>query len=441
MGSTAAAISESPSNGVREYVPVRNEFGSVDGVLRRGRRPSRVVVIQTHPRRDSADNFGAWPLEDLVPFGVDTFGFNNRVTNSAAGTEVTTVWEPLALDVAAAVQEMRDQGYREVILYGWSAAGPLMSYYQAVAEAGNAAFEPGRSLSGFPGFFRNGREWRLPAADGIIVQNSTTGTAPSFATRLDGSIVDEATGTRDPTLDPFSAENGYDGTQGTASYGQEFLARYFAAQARRMNGLIAQARERQLASVRGKALFTDHAIMVIPGTRAELACVDLHLASATARAYELLPSGATTRVRSTRRPVEGYARRNRRFRDGGTVHTVESFLSYRAIAMDPDVYRGYATDPDATGMDLGSSNSTTAANIARVTVPLLITAGSADPEVHLGAAELMYNAARQTSDRTLAFVHGAVHEMTPVSEGIGDTRRVHLTRLATWLVDRYHVSD
>jgi hypothetical protein len=360
------------------------------------------------------------------------------VTNSAAGTEVTTVWEPLALDVAAAVQEMRDRGYREVILYGWSAAGPLMSYYQAVAEAGNAAFEPDRTLSGFAGFTKDGREWRLPAADGIIFQNSTTGTAPSFATRLDASVTDEATGTRDPDLDPFSADNGYDATSGTASYSPAFLVRYFEAQARRMNALIARARERQLASIGGRDLFTDHAVMVIPGTRAELACVDLDLAAETVGAYELFPPGVPTIVRSSRRPVPRYAERNRRFRDGGTVHTVESFLSYRAIVMDPNAYRGYATDPGATGMDHGSSNSTTAGNVARVTVPLLITAGSADPEVHLSAAELIYNAARGTSDRTLAFVDGAVHEMTPVSDAYGDTRRVHLERLTAWVDARYH---
>ncbi len=437
MTDTAKFTTGAPMKSVPEYVPVRNEFGSVDGVLRRSRQPSRVVVIQTHPRRDSADNFGAWPLEELPGLGIDTFGFNNRVTNSAAGTEVTTVWEPLALDVAAAVQEMRIRGYRSVVLYGWSAAGPLMSYYQAVAESGNAAFDPDRSLSAFRGFERNGAEWRLPPADGIVVQNSTTGTAPSFVTRLDGSVVDEARGTRDPDLDPFSPDNGYDATHGTAAYSPEFLDRYFEAQAGRMNRLIARARERQAASLRGADLFTDHAVMVIPGTRAELACVDLALAAETAGEYQLFPSGTTRRIRSSRRPVPGYAARNRQFRDGGTVHTAESFLSYRAIAMDPRLYRGYVPMPDATGMDLHSTNSTTAANIARVTVPLLITAGSADPEVHVSAAELMYNAARGTPDKTLIYVEGAVHEMTPVSADYGDTRAVHLELLATWLAARY----
>lgn len=421
-----------------EYVVVDNSFGRVDGVLRQGRGRSRAVVVQTHPRMRSDETLVTWPMEDLPGRGIDTFAYNNRYGNSTAGTEVVTVWEDIALDVAAVVAEMRRRGYESVILYGFSAGAPTVAYYQHVAERGNAAFNGGAAISGFTGFFaEGGRERRLPAADGLVMQNGTTGTGWSFLARLDGSIIDEATGRRDPALDPFEPANGYDPETGAASYGDDFLQRYFRAQAVRMNRLVEDAQER-LANVRvGHARFLDDELVVVPGIRAEPASVDLRLASSTVEPRPLYPDGAPRIVRSTRRVVPRYARRNHSFRDGGTVHTLTSFLSYRAVRVSQDGYDPDATQADAAGVELLSSNSNSPMNLAGVTVPVLITASTADTQVHVPHAELLFNSAVNAPDRTIAFVEGGEHDMTPATPDAGDPRGVHLDLLADWLRERY----
>ena len=129
--------------------------------------------------------------------------------------------------------------------------------------------------------------------------------------------------------------------------------------------------------------------------------------------------------------------RNHSFRDGGTVHTLRSFLSYRAVRVLPGGYDPDAVEPGAAGIDLASSNSSTARCIAAASVPVLVCAGTADTQVHLPHAELLYNAATSTADRTMAFIAGAEHDLTPAAPGAADTRAAHLDVLADWLATRY----
>jgi alpha-beta hydrolase superfamily lysophospholipase len=427
------------SPGAREeYVYVDNQFATIDGVLRwHASARSPVVVIQTHPRRTSAKNLSAWPCRSLAAMGVDTFAYNNRATNSAAGTEVVTVWEDLALDVAAAVSEMRQRGYKYVVLYGQSAGGPLVSYYQNVAENGNEVFPSRGGLSGFLGYNEGTKELRLPSADALILQNATTGTGYSFLMRLDGSVADEDAGTRDPLLDPFSEANGFDVLTGEGHYTAEFRRTYAAAQASRMNRLI-QLAEKMLERCRGGAgTFLDDEILIVRGIRGELSCVDLNLASQTTEPRVIYPSGQREIIRSKRRVVPHYATRNARFRDGGTVHTLRSFLSYRAIRADPETFDPDAATAESSGVDFASSNSTTAGNLAGTSVPLLITASTADTQVHLPSAELAFNAAVGVSDKSIAFIEGAEHDMTSTAQALGDTRATHLDVLTSWLAQRF----
>ncbi len=424
-----------------EYIVVADAHARVDGVLRTGRRPSSVVVIQTHPRLPSDENLVVWPMLDLPARGIDTFAYNNRYANSTAGTEIVTVWEDIALDEAAVVAEMRRRGYRSVVLYGYSAGGPTVAYYQAVAERGNAAFNGGAALSGFEGFFDGAgptrRERRLPPADGLIFQNSTTGTGWSFLARLDPSVVDEASARRDPALDMFEPANGYDSATGAGAYGRAFLERYYRAQGERMQRLIAGAQERLEETRSGRGRFRDDDLLVIAGIRAEPASIDLALASATQASGRSHPGGGETIVRSDRAVVPNYERRNHSFRDGGTVHTLRSFLSYRAVRVLPGGYDPDAVAPERAGIDLVSSNSNTAAMLASVTVPVLVCAGTADTQVHLPHAELLYNAAVATGDRSKAFIAGAEHDLTPAAPGAPDTRNAHLDVVVDWLSTRY----
>mgnify|MGYP003350040555 CR=1 FL=1 len=134
-------------------------------------------------------------------------------------------------------------------------------------------------------------------------------------------------------------------------YGDAFLARYYQAQGERMERLIATAQERLAAARAGRGRFLDDDLLVIPGVRAEPASVDLTLAATTRAPGRLYPGGAAGIVRSDRRVVPHYRRRNQSFRDGGTVHTLRSFLSYRAVRVLPGGYDPDAVEPGAAGID------------------------------------------------------------------------------------------
>jgi hypothetical protein len=70
---------------------------------------------------------------ELSARGFLTLCFNTRFQNNEASVR----WEQIPLDVKAAVDFARSQpGITKVILFGHSGGGPLMSFYQAVAEKG-----------------------------------------------------------------------------------------------------------------------------------------------------------------------------------------------------------------------------------------------------------------------------------------------------------------
>jgi hypothetical protein len=423
---------------MQQHVMVDNAYAKIDGVLRRAEKGThRTVLAQTHPRRSSFESAGAWPMTAADQLGIDTFAFNNRHSNSPAGIDVSTQWEPLALDVAAAVQELRERGYERIILYGTSAGGPLMAFYQCVAERGNAVFGERRTLSGFRGFFDTaGRPQTLPTADGLVFQNATSGTATSFLLRLDGSVIEERDVVRDPALDMFEPANGYDPDTGLATYGAGFLARYHVAQARRMNALILGAQE-LLDRIRSlRRPFEDDQFRVIAGVRAFPAFIDLSLARVTEHAWPIVPDGGTTPVHSTRPPLADAGRTNRSRAQGTTVHTLESFLSYRAVWTDPERFDPYATRAEESGVDGGTTNTAAAENLAGVSVPLLLTGATADVEVHLPTSELLLHAAG-SADRSLLFVRDADHGM---KHGSGDSHRprtAHLQAVREWIDERF----
>jgi pimeloyl-ACP methyl ester carboxylesterase len=158
-----AQAAESPVQA--EYLLIRNQFATIEGVLyKQPGRSARIGLVITHPFAGTSTRSLLCP--ELAAEGFDILCFNNRFSNNQ---QLNTDWENIALDVAAAVQEMRDRGYRNVVIYGHSAGGPTMAYYQNVAERGNAAFKGGNTLTGFLGFFNSdASEKRLPPADGVM---------------------------------------------------------------------------------------------------------------------------------------------------------------------------------------------------------------------------------------------------------------------------------
>jgi alpha-beta hydrolase superfamily lysophospholipase len=122
---------------------------------------------------------------------------------------------------------------------------------------------------------------------------------------------------------------------------------------------------------------------------------------------------------------------------GSAQHTLTLFLSYRAVHCanyDPE-----AVTPEGSGVDLDSVNSTGPGNIKNVTVPILILQGTADTEVHLTSAELNFNSATSTSDKTFKFIEGATHGFTPLRPEFGDTQAVAVETIIQWIGERFSV--
>lgn len=418
-----------------EYLTWEAGRASIDGLLRRAQSGAgKTVVIQTHPRRTSFDNATAWPMAELPQAGIDTFAFNNRFTNSEAGIDTTTIWELMILDVAAAVNLMRSRGYENVILYGWSAGGTLVTIYQRTATEGRATVEEmaSRSLTDFSLPKESCSD--IGVADGVILQSSTQGTARSFLQRLDGSIVDERLGTRDPLLDMFEERNGYDPQSGHGEYAEEFLAQYYEAQRVRMERLVSSAQDGLAEIKRGHTEFADDTFMVIPAVRACPALVDRRLASSTDAEWRVVPDNAFRTVSSTRSVVEKSAILNRRCVKGTAVHTLTSFLSYRAV---PSYDAGASTLGRlfVNGSEL-LTNNCTSYGVAGFDTPLLITHGTADDSVYVTVAEDTLHHAR-SEDRELIFVQGAMHDMSPAAGAHADTRQAHLDCVTEWIASRY----
>ena len=313
-----------------------------------------------------------------------------------------------------------------------------MAFYQHVAERGNAATSP-RALDRFPGFLdARGRELRLPPVDGLILRSITIGTAASFLIRLDGAVIDEATGATDPELEIYRPENGWDPATGAARFEPAFLRRVYRAQALRMNRLIDDALTRLEDIEKHRARFDDDDFVIVPRTRANPTTVDLSLAARGSRDSVTHPGGHVA-IPDSARPVNHEYRQNGSAA-GAAVHKLRSLLSYRLVRVDPDRFDPLATSPERSGIDFDSTNTSTPPALARIAVPIHLIQGTGDESnsVKIPTAEL--NAAASGGpDTTLAFVDGGLHTMQPVDARFGDTRAIAADAIAAWIRERYPV--
>jgi pimeloyl-ACP methyl ester carboxylesterase len=333
---------------------------------------------------------------------------NTRYENN----EPLVNFEKLPLDVKAGVEFLRRQvGITKVVLFAHSGGGPLMSLYQAVAENGpsyckgaNKLTECGDDLAG------------LPPADGIVFADAHPSNAVNTLRGLNPAVADEANPPAKPLipeLNPFDPKNSFN-PNGPSHYSAEFQARYFRAQADRMNRLIDSAQDKLARMKRNDYPYPDDDIIVIPrgsnpgsgpGASAALfvAMPDIAAVNSTARPERLLRNDGTVTteiVKSVYVANPKLSQDNLRFGTGTKVYTLRSFLSANAIRARDSM----------EDIDYCSTNNSTVCAVQSISVPVLFAAMGAhyfirDNERHFDISK--------SKDKDFIVIEGAVHGFTP----------------------------
>jgi pimeloyl-ACP methyl ester carboxylesterase len=320
------------------------------------------------------------------------------VNGRSDNNEALDTWNELPLDAALGVKYLREQmKLDKVILFAHSGGGPLLSFYQAVAEAGPEICKDPRRVLPCTDELKG-----LPKADGMVFFDPHPGTAVNLLRSLDPSITreDDPTGV-DPALDPYSEANGYN-PKGFSRYSAEFQRRYFKAQADRMNRLVADAVKRREAILAGKYKYPDDDDFMIARTNARLMDLADDIGLTTKKPRKLIKndgSVVTQVITSVKKPNLKLQEQNRSFSESKQL-TVLSFLGTRAIRA-ADAMEDY---------DIQSNSNSTEASLQHVTVPILIMA--AGGHYFLVDDERLFEAA-VSPDKDYAVTEGAAHGVVP----------------------------
>ena len=384
-----------------EYI----RLGQLSGALYRpdsGPAP-HVAFLLAHRTANYLNHIGC---RELSARGFLTLCFNTRFQNNEASVR----WEEIPLDVKAAVDFARSQpGITKVILFGHSGGGPLMSFYQAIAEKGPGYCRAPERLVKC-GADLNG----LRPADALVFADAHPGNPVQTLRSLNPSVkIDPGRRLIDSALDPFDPKNGYN-PSGPSHYSKEFQDRYFAAQAKRMNELIDSAAAAQVRMRSGSYPYPDDDILIIPsggnpgagpGGGATLAALDPSLVAlmSTAHPEKLLTNSGTIQtqiVHSVAVPQPEIAMTNAAFDTGTKLFTLKSFLSANATR---------ATN-SLDGIDYCSSNNSTTCAVQSISVPMMIAAMGGYQFIR--DDEIIFEKSA-SKDKDYVVIEGALHGFGP----------------------------
>ena len=336
-------------------------------------------------------------------------------------------FEGLTPQIAAAVRFVRGlPGISKVVLLSHSGGGPVMALYQNLAENG------ARVCSGPEKFYPcRGNLDGLPKADALVLLDSHLGTAFQQLTYTDPANRSEIWSTdRDPFLDMFATENGFDLKTRLGNYTHDFGEKFFRAQAARNERVIAYAQWRLAEIGKGNGQFSNDEPLVIPASQnARLLQADPRIVSRTRTPHPLLKADGTRPVQivPSVRPSLVTGRAALGAMQSAQVTTVRRFLAEHALRTTKDYMM---TADSITGIDWNSSSSSAIANIEGVTVPTLIVAMSC--HYFLVPDEMLFEHSA-AKDKQYALVEGASHTFTPCRPEFGDTQKRLFDYVGDWL--------
>jgi hypothetical protein len=354
---------------------------------------ARVAVVNLH---EDGNRLNDIACTELVKRGFYALCMNGRSDNN----EALDYWNDLPLDVATGVKYLKETvKASKILLYGGSGGGPLMTFYQNVAQNGPSVCQGANKLIPCGNELAN-----LPPADGIILRDAHPGTAVNTLRSINPSLRrDDKPGQVNAALDPFSAKNGFN-TSGPSHYSREFQERYFKAQAVRMNRLVDGALAKLRAMEADKYYYKDDDAFVIHGSEGgRLAEMDPDIHPGTVKPQKLLKNDGTIVtevIKSVRVPATKNAERARSFYDGSKLLTVRSFLGTRAIRAK------HALDD----IDYCSNNNSTPCHLQKITVPILILGMGG--HYFLRDNESHYEVSA-SADKEYIVIEGASHGIRP----------------------------
>jgi hypothetical protein len=241
-------VSRDPGLGAGRYIEARRipdstittvheltttDGASVTGVLRTF-PGARTVVTIMHPRQDVTHHV---LVPELLSRGYAVWTQGSRSPNN----DLTLVHEQAIIDFAAGQVRLRKLGFDAVVSLGHSGGATLTAFYcqqGGLADAARLTTTP----SGRPVPLG---ETEMPLPDGVIFLAPHPGQGALLERVIDPSVLDELDPLSiDPSLDPFSPDNGFVAAPAVSSYSAEFNAKYRAAQRARIERIDEVARTR-----------------------------------------------------------------------------------------------------------------------------------------------------------------------------------------------------
>ena len=399
----------------QEVITLKAEDGGTSwGILYtpEGTMP-QTAILDMHPRADRGrDRF----LPALAKVGFAAFGHNNRyVANDTNG-----IHERMLLDIAAGIRFLRSRGLEKVVLMGVSGGGSLMAFYQAQATT-----KPPVRVNGTPaGDFPDLNEFDLPAADGLLTVIPHLGEGAILETRIDPSVINEGDPfSIDPSLDMYNPANGFRMPPQKTIYSKEFIARYQAAQRKRMERLEGWARQLVAEQDHSRSLMNQPEFKGLPPEQQQR--ITRH--ASTIRMMTLYRTWADLRYMDlTLDPSDRVVGDN-----SGTTPWIANYSRSPTPAyINP---RAFLSSRSSL-----SSNAVTVKNIAKVTVPTLIMQGTAHRAIYPSETQAIFEASG-AKDKKLVWIEGGDVSFRPSGPkaGKGDQLQQSMDTVLSWMLERF----
>jgi hypothetical protein len=384
----------------------------------------RIVVINSHPK--NINNFDYFIGEELGKRGYRVVEINDY------GSEMP---ESLLPGIAAAIRFARTlPRVQQVVLAGHSDGGPELSFYEDLAENGpSACQQPERLLK------CNGEGLSdLPKADALLILEANIG-APHRTMSIDPAVDSKNPKVRNPKLDMYLPQNGFDPKTDTGSYSQEFIRRYQAAMHVRSEAIIADALARLEAIEAHTGPYDDDEPFVVPGMSDNVAGARLNLAdpkilSHTHAPHLLLKADGTSPVQivpEVREPKAIPVTQRDTLAATAQFRTVRQYLAFSAISTTPDFA---LTADDMKGFVWRSSANSLPGNVEGVHVPTLVMVGSC--MIHLVPLEEVYDHSAAKNKEFVA-VEGGDHYFQPCRPEFGNSQKRAFDYVDHWLTRHF----